>query len=213
LTHTIPIGIFSHMRYSDYSKSERTRRLIIEKVAPVFNKKGYAATTLSDLTTITGLSKGSIYGNFKDKDDVALCAFEYNADFINKNLKVNIGSVDTCLEKLLAYPKTFRAIYKAVLINGGCPILNTATDADDLNMKLHAAALKKILTWKSTIINFIEKGIQQGEIKETTDAAKIAEIAIALTEGGYAMAKATREESYFLNAMAEMEQILLSLKR
>ena len=201
------------MRYSDYSKSERTRRLIIEKVAPVFNKKGYAATTLSDLTAVTGLSKGSIYGNFKDKDEVALCAFEYNADFINKNLKANIGSAEICLEKLLAYPKTFRAIYKAVLVNGGCPILNTATDADDLNKKLHDAALKRIQRWKSTIIDLITKGMQLGEFKEGTDAAKIAEIAIALTEGGYAMAKATGEESFFLNSMNEMEQIFFSLKR
>ncbi len=201
------------MRYSDYSKSERTRRLIIEKVAPVFNKKGYAATSLSDLTTITGLSKGSIYGNFKDKDEVALCAFEYNADFVQKNLRSLIGSADTYLAKLFAYPKTFRAIYKAVLLNGGCPILNTSIDADDLNKKLHKAALQRIQTWKSTLVNFIQKGIQQGELKDGIDAAKIAEISISLTEGGYAMAKATGEESYFLNAMEEMEQMFLALKR
>lgn len=201
------------MRYSDYSKAERTRRHIIEKVAPVFNKKGYAATSLSDLTTVTGLSKGSIYGNFKDKDEVALCAFEYNADFINKNLRSQIGSADTYLEKLLAYPKTFRGIYKAVLINGGCPILNTATDADDLNKKLHEAVLKRIQLWKSTIIDLIKKGIHQGELKDAVDAAKIAEISISLTEGGYAMAKATGEVSYFLNSMEEMERMFLSLKR
>lgn len=200
------------MRYSDYSKAERTRRHIIEKVAPVFNKKGYAATSLSDLTTVTGLSKGSIYGNFRDKDEVALCAFEYNADFIHKSLKSQIGSAGTYMEKLLAYPKTFRGIYRAVLINGGCPILNTSADADDLNKKLHEAALKRIKLWKSTIIDFIEKGIQQEELRAETDAAKIAEISISLTEGGYAMAKATGEESYFLNSMEEMERMLLSLK-
>ena len=201
------------MRYSDYSKSERTRRLIIEKVAPVFNKKGYAATSLSDLTTVTGLSKGSIYGNFKDKDEVALCAFEYNADFVQKNLRSQISSAETYLEKLLAYPKTFRAIYKAVLLNGGCPILNTAIDADDLNKKLHEAALQRIQAWKSTLVNFIQRGIQQDELKAGVDAAKIAEISISLTEGGYAMTKATGEESYFLNAMEEMEQMFLALKR
>ncbi|HAE68223.1 MAG TPA: TetR/AcrR family transcriptional regulator, partial [Sphingobacterium sp.] len=53
------------------SKAEQTRQYIIEKTAPIFNKKGYFATSLSDITTATGLTKGSIYGNFKDKDDLA----------------------------------------------------------------------------------------------------------------------------------------------
>lgn len=199
------------MRYSDFNKSERTKRNIIEKVAPVFNKKGYAATTLSDMISITGLSKGSIYGNFKDKDEVALSAFEYNADFINKNLKSQIQLADTYLEKLLAYPNTFRKIYKAILFNGGCPILNTSVDADDLNQKLHEAVLKRIRLWESSIVDFVENGILQGELKAGIDAPKIAQVSIALVEGGFAMAKVTGEESYVLNAIEEMEHVILSL--
>jgi AcrR family transcriptional regulator len=37
--------------------------------------KGYAGTSMYDLTEATGLTKGSIYGNFENKDDVALAGF------------------------------------------------------------------------------------------------------------------------------------------
>jgi TetR/AcrR family transcriptional regulator, transcriptional repressor for nem operon len=161
---------------------------------------------------VTGLSKGSIYGNFKDKDEVALSAFEYNADFINKSLKSQIQLAGTYLEKLLAYPDTFRKIYKAVLFSGGCPILNTSVDADDLNQKLREAVLQRIRLWESTIVDFVEKGMQQGELKAGADAPKIAKTSIALIEGGYAMAKVTGEESYVLNAIEEMERLILSFK-
>ena len=60
------------------NKAERTRQYIIEKTAPIFNKKGYAGTSLSDMTGATGLTKGSIYGNFNDKDEVALAAFDHS---------------------------------------------------------------------------------------------------------------------------------------
>ena len=60
------------------SKAEKTRAFIIEKSAPVFNIKGYAGTSLNDLMLATGLTKGSIYGNFKDKDDVALSVYRYS---------------------------------------------------------------------------------------------------------------------------------------
>ncbi|RKM92681.1 TetR/AcrR family transcriptional regulator, partial [Aquimarina sp. AD10] len=62
-------------------RSEKTRQLIIKKTASIFNKKGYTGTYLSDLTNATGLTKGSIYGNFKDKNEVALEAFRYNYKF------------------------------------------------------------------------------------------------------------------------------------
>ncbi|MBM9606706.1 TetR/AcrR family transcriptional regulator [Desulfopila inferna] len=201
------------MKYSDFSKSERTRLYIIEKSATIFNKKGYAATSLSDITSATGMTKGSIYGNFTDKNEVAISAFEYNAEFIQKCLKSDIQSAVTSLEKLLAYPKTFKRIYRAVLNNGGCPLLNTSVDAHDLNRKLHQAVLTRIRRWEASMAGFIAKGVEEGELKANIDATKIAQISIVLVEGGYAMAKVTGEESFIVNAIAELERMFLSLKK
>ena len=53
------------------SKAEKTRQFNNESTAELFNKKGYAGTSLSDISEATGLTKGSIYGNFENKDDVA----------------------------------------------------------------------------------------------------------------------------------------------
>ena len=50
------------------TKAEQTSEFIIQKVAPIFNKHGYYGTSMSDLTQATGLTKGAIYGNFKNKE-------------------------------------------------------------------------------------------------------------------------------------------------
>ena len=42
-------------------KAERTKIFIAEKTAPLFNQKGYAGTSLNDMTDATGLTKGAIY--------------------------------------------------------------------------------------------------------------------------------------------------------
>ena len=52
------------------SKAEKTKEFIIEKSAPIFNKKGYAGTSLADIMEATNLTKGSIYGNFENKDEL-----------------------------------------------------------------------------------------------------------------------------------------------
>ncbi|RZK05397.1 MAG: TetR/AcrR family transcriptional regulator, partial [Flavobacterium sp.] len=44
------------------SKSEQTKQFIIEKAAPIFNKKGFAGTSMNDILEATGLAKGGVYG-------------------------------------------------------------------------------------------------------------------------------------------------------
>lgn len=68
------------------TKAERTKAFIIEKTSSVFNQKGVVGTSLSDITEATGLTKGAIYGNFADKEEVALAAFEYNVDKVFSGL-------------------------------------------------------------------------------------------------------------------------------
>ena len=45
-------------------KGEQTRKEIIRKAAPIFNRKGYDGAALSDLMRATGLEKGGIYRHF-----------------------------------------------------------------------------------------------------------------------------------------------------
>ncbi len=193
------------------SKAERTKQFVIEQVAEVFNKKGYAATSLKDLTDATGLTKGAIYGNFKNKDEVALCAYKHNARFVYNALQENILVAKNNREKLLAYPKTFRSISQQTLQKGGCPILNTAVDSDDVNEPLQEAVKKTIGLWKQAIVAFIEAGVSKGEFSNQTDASKTAQLLICLVEGGFAMSKATREENYIENALTHMETIISAL--
>ena len=54
------------------SKAEKTKQFIIEKTAPLFNMKGYSGTSMSDITAATGLTKGSMYGNFENKTKLQL---------------------------------------------------------------------------------------------------------------------------------------------
>ena len=52
------------------SKAQQTSDFIIQKVAPIFNKNGYNGTSMSELVDATGLTKGAIYGNFKNKETI-----------------------------------------------------------------------------------------------------------------------------------------------
>ena len=53
-------------------KRKRTRAALIEAAAEVIAEKGYDQTSLEQIAARAGMSRGAIYGNFKNKEDLFL---------------------------------------------------------------------------------------------------------------------------------------------
>ncbi len=194
------------------SKAEDTRQFIIEKTAPVFNKKGYAGTSLTDLTNATGLTKGSIYGNFENKDEVALAAFDYNFGRVVSYIKSKITATDNSIERLTVYPKVYRDFLKVPFLKPGCPLLNTATEADDTHPALKERVIQALAFWKTSIENQINRGIERKEIKAKTDPTQVALVMISMIEGAIMQAKVTGRYSDLRITMDFLEKMILGLK-
>ncbi|MBO9676294.1 MAG: TetR/AcrR family transcriptional regulator [Sphingobacteriaceae bacterium] len=194
------------------TKSENTKRLIIEKTASVFNTKGYAGTSINDLMDATGLSKGCIYGNFQNKDEIALSVFDHNFDMVTQHMKERILATENSIERLLVYPQTYKNYFRYPYLQAGCPILNTSTEADDTHPKLKERAQKALGFWKASIINQIKRGIERKEIKEDTDATEISVIMISMIEGAFMQAKVNNHMTELKIAMSFLEKLIKNLK-
>ncbi|MBB6274297.1 AcrR family transcriptional regulator [Pedobacter cryoconitis] len=194
------------------SKAERTRQFIIETTAGIFNTKGYAGTSLSDLTDATHLTKGSIYGNFENKEDVALAAFDYNLSKIRKQIVQRIQKAANYHDKLMVYAQVYHSFNGASFPTGGCPILNTAIEADDTNTLLKAKAAKAVADWKKDLNVLISGGIDAGEFKADTDIDRIAYSIIALIEGGIMIAKITGHPVNLDRVLITVESLIVQLK-
>ncbi|MCG8330988.1 MAG: TetR/AcrR family transcriptional regulator [Chitinophagales bacterium] len=179
-------------------RNEKTRQLIIEKTASIFNKKGYVGTYLSDLTNATGLTKGSIYGNFKDKNEVAVEAFRHNYKFQTAQIQAVLQQEQRADKKLFAYLNHYKNRYDEIFENGGCAILNTAVDADDGNEQLRGEVIDKIHRWTNTIAEILNTGIEQGEISNI-DTTKFAHSMIAMIEGSVLLAKILKTPQILLD--------------
>ena len=160
------------------------------------------------LTRATGLTKGSIYGNFKDKDDVAVSVFKYSLNNLVSFLTTEIDRGKTPIEKLLAIPDAYRKLYRHMAEFGGCPILNVATEADDTHKTLCKLATDAIGLLKQTIIHLVLSGQKTGEIRSEADAEKLSELAVSLIEGGSFLSKLTGEKSYLMNSLDLIEQLV-----
>lgn len=173
------------------SKAEKTRQKIIELASPIFLSHGYNGTSMSQLTEAIGMTKGAIYGNFKDKDELALAAFRYNFERISKAIGQSVDAQENACDKLLAFAGYYLKEFSEIMKRGGCPLLNAAIDSDHVFPPLKDAVEKALSRWFRYIRRIIKEGIKKGEIKPDTDAEAFASVFISLVEGSNMMSKVT----------------------
>jgi len=190
------------------SKAEKTRQFIIEQTAELFNKKGYAGTSLSDITSATGLTKGSIYGNFENKDEVAKEVYLYNSKRLQNSFIGQLTSEMSTREKLFAIVDIYRKTWEINFSRGGCPHLNTAVEADDTMPFLKNEVSRNFEGWANQFSKILEKGKTQNEIIESIDSQKYAYQFIALIEGGILLSKTMNNKTHLFNALERIEKII-----
>jgi len=184
------------------SKAEKTKHFIIEKTASLFNRKGYVSTSLSDIAEATGLTKGSIYGNFENKDQLALEAYRYNAGSLKADLISAFDSFPTAVDKLYAFVALYRKNWHVVFSSGGCPLMNAATEADDTFPDLRDQVKNSFEEWMAKISEVITHGQKTGELNKKPDAEEYASLFIMMIEGGILLSKTTGDEK-FLNLVLD----------
>ncbi len=190
------------------TKAERTTAFIIETVAPVFNKHGYVGTSMSDLTEATGLTKGALYGNFENKEALALSAFQYNSNKLLHKIDEVLAIKGNALDKLFALTTFYRNYDIFTLNMGGCPILNVGVDARDNNVLLSAATKEVIKNVEGKIALVLENGVNNNELKIPVPPLQFAKQFFTMLQGAVAMSTMTNDRKYLMNTVAYLEQLV-----
>ncbi len=176
---------------------ELTRELIVSKALPIFNTKGYHATSLSDITKATGITKGAIYGNFKNKDEVAAAAFDMGHQIVMERLASVIREQPTAPAKLKGIVNYFAEYVLNPPIEGGCPILNTSVEADDNHPSLRSKVIRSIAMIKEGIAKIVYRGISEGQLKPGINVEEFALTFYATIDGGILISRAEGDNRSF----------------
>ena len=190
------------------TKAERTTAFIIETVAPIFNKHGYIGTSMSDLTDATGLTKGALYGNFENKESLALAAFEYNSKRLLDAIDEQLDTPGDSLEKIFKLTGFYRHYDEFTSPMGGCPVLNVGVDAKYNNSLLAAAAKETAKTIEGKIAVILEKGVHNRELKLPVTPLQFAKQMFTMIQGAIAMATISGDHKYLINTITYLELLI-----
>ncbi|MEQ9414799.1 MAG: TetR/AcrR family transcriptional regulator, partial [Cyclobacteriaceae bacterium] len=172
------------------------------------NKKGFEATSLTDLTVATGLTKGALYGNFKDKSEIRKEAFQYAMQKVKSKVQVQLGKCLTYKEQLLALLNFYASYVLNPPIPGGCPLLNTAIEADDNDISMRKTVTRELNNTVDFIDQLLQKGITEGEFKRGLNTKALAYTFFCSIEGALMFSRVERSDISMKVVVAHCKEIL-----
>jgi TetR/AcrR family transcriptional repressor of nem operon len=188
------------------SKGQKTRERIVAEAANLFNRRGFEGSSMSDVIAATGLEKGGIYRNFSSKEELAAEAFDYAWKSAFETRIHDLEQVPNSIEKLKRFIVNF--INGRPAVPGGCPVLNTAVEADDGDLLLRGRVRAAWREWRDYLAEIVAAGLKRKEIRPEVDAKQVATLIISSLEGALMIARLERNKEALLTAQSHLEHYL-----
>lgn len=164
----------------------------------LFWQKGFAATSISDLTTAMGISSPSLYAAFGSKEALYAEALQHYGASFEKLVWTNFGSA-----------KTLRAAVEAFLMDSAAALTGSCNQGDPLGCMVTLSAVgsegyaelgetvrQARAVGLERVKERVRTAISKGELSELTDIDGIARFVVAIQSGMSIQARdgASREE-------------------
>ena len=188
--------------------AEITKQKILIESGNLFNTQGYQATSISDITKATGLTKGAIYRHFESKSDLEQQALKALSDLMFFELGTAIKKATNFTSKMEATFLFFEKYMGTPLYKGGCPLLNAAVEVDETHSVLRKQVREMLLQLKTSLKTIIQNGIEKGQVKDTTNTEFFSTILLATLEGGIMMSKLEGSKNVIVTVITHLRSIV-----
>jgi AcrR family transcriptional regulator len=185
-------------------KAERTKQLIIEQAAPIFNEKGIAGTSVDDVLKAAKVARGCLYNHFESKEELAHQTMDYLLASIHGRVEAVIRRETTAKAQIFAY-LDFNQDPLNTYIKGGCPIFNAATEADNTDPVVKEKVRAAMVKGHELLADILQSGIDRREFTSALNPGEFAFKMFAAVEGAIIVCR-------IINSAKPMQQLIKGLK-
>jgi len=174
-----------------------------------FWTRGYAATSVDDLTAATGLGKGSLYGAFGDKHGLYLRALD---DYIASSLdEVRAQLRDPAFSAYERLAHHLRAQVKAIAADKrrrGCMMAKSAAELAGLDEGVDKKVERAYGTWRDELVACVKEAQRDGDIDAKQNPQALAGALLAFMRGQEALHKGGARPAQLKAAADEMVSLI-----
>lgn len=178
---------------------------VIAAARDEFWSRGYAATSVDDLASATGLGKGSLYGAFGDKHGLFLRALE---DYIGTALDgVRAQLRDPRYSAYDRLARHIRAQVKAIAADKprrGCMIAKSAAELSATDDAVERVVERAYAAWIAELVDCVSEAQRDGAIDRKQNPQALAATLLAFMRGQEALHKGGAKPAQIRAAAEQM---------
>ena len=162
---------------------------VLDCALKTFQQHGFSATSISMLSESTGLTTGSLYKAFNNKEQLFLAVIEHYCQQRSALLKSELEQYETGIEKLAALLRFYLQSATGEQGQAGCLLNNTAAEFSNVSREIQEAVIAARSRLTQTLVELFTLGQNDGSLVTAITPEVAAIHVVALTQGLRALGK------------------------
>ncbi|MCV7278463.1 TetR/AcrR family transcriptional regulator [Mycolicibacterium flavescens] len=182
---------------------------VIAAARDQFWRRGYAGTSIDDLTAATGLGKGSLYGAFGDKRELFLRALDaYIGERMHRVRDELRDPRRPACDRLTRHLRAQVAATCADTTRRGCMMANSAAELGDSDPAVERMIGRAYREWGALLAECIGEAQRDGAIDSRRDVRSLATVVLAFLRGQEGLRKGGVKPAQLKAGVEEMITLL-----
>lgn len=184
-------------------RSELTKNAILHSAAEVFDRFGYAATTLSDVIAQSGVTKGALYFHFTSKEELARAVVEMQHTLSVDPVRGMLDREGKSLESIIALSLGLaQQLMTDTVVRAGIRLtLEQGTFGALQSDPYHE--------WVQVVEELFKRAIDEGDVRSNMTPAALARFVVSAFTGVQMLSQVFTGRTDLAERVEEMWAILL----
>jgi len=172
------------------------RRRLLGAGLDLVHARGFAASSVKDITDAAGVPKGSFYAYFASKEAFAAALLEHYWSDIEARLLPILDTDGAAQERITRFFRALTDEHEAGDFLLGCLIGNLSLELGGSSEAVRAELVSILGRWDEALTACVRSGqVGSGDIRADLDAAELASMLIEGWEGAALRGKVTRSRT------------------
>ena len=181
---------------------------VLDSVMRIFWAQGYAATSLDNLCTATGLNRSSLYASFGDKHSLLLLSLERYIEFAPARITTTLAQAIPIRQAMAQVLTSFVDGIVAGPGRTGCFVGNCAVELGHNDKRALRLVREGMQKTEFALLEAFTRAQIHGELKRDVDVAALARFFMSSMQGLHTVGKVNPDRKVLEDITATMLQVL-----
>ena len=185
---------FGHLRMSMARTRAFDEEDVLDRAMALFWRKGFEATSIEELVSVSGINRASMYAAFGDKRRLFVAVLDHYLARVNAERLAILSQDDSVIAAIGGF-------FDAIIIAAtgperhlGCLITNTLTEIAPTDPEVAAKLQTNLKRIEKAFAETIRRGQDMGEIAPGKDARSLARFLVGVAQGLRVLARSGTAE-------------------